>query len=333
MHNFSIPGGWAGVDLFFVLSGFLITRILLNTKTDPHYLKMFYARRFLRIFPIYYLSLVCFWMVSPWAGARILWYVFYISDFTCVNMNVAIPGLSHTWSLSVEEQFYLLWPFLVKFATRRRLFALCAFGLMADMVARCCLSLTLPPGPTSYCLYSISSFTRGDGILVGSMMALAVNGGLRHTPANVRASFLVFLGAVAVLGALALTGNLSFDRRTVWMSAFGIPGAVVGGAAALWFGMGMPRTSLVYRLLTVRPLTYVGKISYGLYLYHAMINSGLSDLCSRLDVPSTEGPLFGAFAAAVALAVASASWHLFESPINGLKRYWSYHEATNLSPS
>jgi peptidoglycan/LPS O-acetylase OafA/YrhL len=112
-HNFFVPGGWAGVDLFFVLSGFLITRILLNTRSLPGYRQKFYARRFLRIFPVYYLTLGLVWLFYSNAEGKIWWYAAYLPDFGWLARDKDLDLLGHTWSLAIEEQFYLVFPLLV----------------------------------------------------------------------------------------------------------------------------------------------------------------------------------------------------------------------------
>src|SRR4030095_2778309 len=126
-HNFSFINhfffAWLGVDLFFVLSGYLITSILLNSVNSPHYLKNFYAKRVLRVFPLYYLSLIIFLIIFPLLGIykselkyyvdNQLWFWFYLQNWL-LSFNFPTTGnfLNHFWSLGVEEQFYLAWPFI-----------------------------------------------------------------------------------------------------------------------------------------------------------------------------------------------------------------------------
>lgn len=323
VHNFGIPGGWAGVDLFFVLSGFLITRILLNTRFQEGRLRTFYARRFLRIFPIYYLTLLAAWFVLPGAAENIWWYALYLASFTGAAPEHYVSGLPHTWSLSIEELFYLIWPMLIGAVPRKRLTIFCA-SLLGVMIA-CRVGLSFVEGRDL--LYATSPFTRGDGLVIGSLLALAVEGGMRHDRRNrhLTAALLAFCGVTAMI--LAATGDLSFGRHTLVMSLLGIPCITWGSAALVWWGMGAEPSSLMYKALTVRPLAYIGRISYGFYLYHVPI---LAVAWPWLGPPGTGGRNFarGGVLAFVALGLAALSWRTIEAPINRLKRYWKYSKAS-----
>jgi peptidoglycan/LPS O-acetylase OafA/YrhL len=116
--------GWAGVELFFVLSGFLITRILLESRDKPHYLRNFYARRALRIFPLYYVVLVVTLILPPPHGfgrsRTSLWYFAYLQTLPLVRGRFEASPLPHSWTLAIEEQFYCLWPFVLLLLRRGR---------------------------------------------------------------------------------------------------------------------------------------------------------------------------------------------------------------------
>jgi len=127
--------GWAGVDLFFVLSGFLITTILLNTKDSPQYFSSFYGRRVLRIFPLYFMALALYfhvempWLVSHKQATAVsvgdqLWCWFYLLNWHDVTAGIN-GNLSHLWSLSIEEQFYLVWPLAIWRCSRKQVPVLC----------------------------------------------------------------------------------------------------------------------------------------------------------------------------------------------------------------
>ena len=130
--------GWVGVDLFFVLSGFLITSILLDARTAGNYLRVFYARRALRIFPLYYLVLAASLLLMPdhfgWKAQIFYW--FNLSNLVTAFHPLLIPYLAHFWSLAIEEQFYLVWPALVLLLRPRALAALCGGVLVAVFAAR-----------------------------------------------------------------------------------------------------------------------------------------------------------------------------------------------------
>jgi peptidoglycan/LPS O-acetylase OafA/YrhL len=321
VHYFGLPGGWAGVDLFFVLSGFLITRILRNTRDSPGYLRTFYARRFLRIFPIYYLTLVAAWFLLPEAPGRLWWYALYLGSFVGLAPQYLVDGLLHAWSLSIEELFYLMWPFVVGALSRTRLVALCCVLLGFNMTCRIALSLESDLD----LFYATSLFTRGDGLLWGALLALGVEGGLRPGGRTRTLALALLFACGAVALALVATRHLSFSRMSLWMSVLGVPSIVVGASALLWFGMGEPASSPTYRILTLKPLAYIGRVSYGLYLYHVPV---LTIGTAWLAQSGIESGLWArVLLAAASFAIAAASWHLFEAPINGLKRYFQYGRA------
>ena len=140
--------GWAGVDLFFVLSGYLITTILLKAKTSAFYYTHFYIRRFLRIFPLYYVFLTGFLLVTLWQGAPVLeqvWYWSYLANFR-IGLGHRIDGLSHFWSLAIEEQFYLVWPLVIRHLRLRNIAVLCGLLCVVSFGLRYEISRTQPPG-------------------------------------------------------------------------------------------------------------------------------------------------------------------------------------------
>ncbi|MBK8952143.1 MAG: acyltransferase [Chitinophagaceae bacterium] len=182
-HNFGFINyfffGWLGVDLFFVLSGFLITNILLNTVGRTGYLKNFYLRRILRIFPLYYLALVLFILITPfffstpdfsyysenqfflWTYLQNWLYIFRITDAT---------SLHHLWSLAVEEQFYLLWPITI-LLIRKPFYLIILLSIVLSTVIGLRLWAWLNTNANlSY--YQLYTFSRIDGICIGSLVAL-----------------------------------------------------------------------------------------------------------------------------------------------------------------
>jgi len=179
----SMQSSWLAVDLFFVLSGFLITGILLRTRNQLHYFRNFYARRTLRIFPLYYLSLILFICILPAYYPQMeslrkdAW---WLATYT-FNYRVATQGwpelslLSHYWSLSIEEQYYLLWPLFVYCSGRHRNLAIiCAAGAVGTVGLRLWLLKTDWPW---YAVYTITP-SRLDGLLLGSLGAVLVHAGV-----------------------------------------------------------------------------------------------------------------------------------------------------------
>jgi peptidoglycan/LPS O-acetylase OafA/YrhL len=169
--------GWVGVDLFFVLSGFLITGILYDAKGGAHFFRNFYMRRVLRIFPLYYaflfLVLVALPTVRPTAvvpGETQLWLWTYLSNILFARVGwEGVPGhTTHLWSLAIEEQFYMLWPLVVFFASRRRLVQICIGAIVFAELTRIGLHYTAPNGIAGYALMP----ARIDALGVGALVAV-----------------------------------------------------------------------------------------------------------------------------------------------------------------
>ena len=302
--------GWCGVDLFFVLSGFLITGIILDGREEPRFFRNFYARRGLRIWPLYALVVVvnvavC-GMANTWAGPAPFWLFFalFIQNLT--------PGLTGTlypaWSLAIEEQFYLVWAPVARYLPVAGLGA--GLGLVLALGPWARAHLTLTPVNTLFHL---------DGLAVGSLLAL----GLR-TRAWRPASWTRL--AVCAAGA-GLAGLLwAAHGHGAWIDSFlalGFGGMVLGAICAE-SGRG-----IYARLLRWRGLRFLGRISYGLYLTHVIVLALLGGVDLALDRMLPGG---GADAAivlmrfAAAVAVAAALWYGFERPILGLKRYFPQRE-------
>ena len=315
-HNYRVPLGWVGVDLFFVLSGFLITRILLVSKARSDYFRSFYVRRALRIFPVYYLLLLVAYCVDPAVGHRVWWFAAYLSDFTPLFPDMAVRALHHTWSLAVEEQFYLLWPLLIWVCPGRWLSAVCVALLVLVELTRVC---AVPLGASvAFVNYNIA--TRCDGLLVGAWLAAQVVHGVRPNPGNIRVSRAVLAGALLVIAALIATRKFSVSQNpNVWMQGLGMWAVAFGACAAVWLGMAGEVGRFGYAVLQFKPLVYVGRISYGLYLWHQPILIWAKE---RFFEPSSlrEHLLLGTSVSVVSLLVAMLSFRYFEAPILSLRR-------------
>lgn len=198
-HNFAFTQkyiffGWVSVDLFFTLSGFLITDILMKAVNRPHFLRNFYARRLLRIFPLYYASLVIFLLVLPRLNTELhlgyyqqnqSWLWTYLQNWLYIfKPPSGTESLNHLWSLAVEEQFYLVWPFIILLIRKPKWLLLAISLLLAAVIG---LRLWIWMYHLSgFAYYNLYTFTRIDGICIGSMVAilLRMNPGLlkKYTP-------------------------------------------------------------------------------------------------------------------------------------------------------
>lgn len=319
-----MPWGWSAVDLFFVLSGFLITGIVLRNGGTRGFLPRFYARRALRIFPIYYLvvfGLVAFRdvlpkPVDPRGLPYELTYTQYVPYYWFAEAPRYSPYLGHTWTLAVEEQFYLVWPALVLLVGRSRAWVV---GLSLAAVAG---SFAMRMMGFSVALLG----ARSDGLALGGLLAAVMtgtDGSLRVTSRRFRAG-LVALAALSasVLAGLALfVGMGRTDDFPRWT------GTVVLAFSVLWFAViglvvihaGHPRLAVLRR----PRLLWLGKVSYGLYLYHFLVIVISGDIYRWIGWRGQpiwrEAPTIGA-----CFVVAAWSWKYIERPILGLKDYFDY---------
>ena len=334
----AIALGWSSVDCFFVLSGFLITTILLRNRDESRLLLNFYARRALRIWPIYYLSLLGLMVLNrvldqhfPTAGLPYyLTYIQNISLYWSKHVNPFIPAFGHTWTLAMEEQYYLIWPLLVACADRRTLTA-ASFGFLAISVF-----LRFEDVP------SILLFGRGDGFALGSLMALIFTAD--PDPAHIRRRLLGF--GVSVLASATAVAFLFLKPsmiQTPWrpISLKAEYNTLILPMSMLYFGaIGMIvclKGSWWTTILRLRPLTYLGQISYGLYLYHLPIMYAVEGAFRKFaHYRTTFGPerpfSRTVLELAITLAVAALSWHLIEKPFLALKDRFKYTPRSRISP-
>ena len=303
--------GWAGVNLFFVLSGFLITSILLQSLGKPRYFRNFYGRRALRILPVYVLVLVVVYLSAPWfigptiteavKAAPWLAYIFFVHNL----FHLAVPpAIGPTWSLAIEQQYYLLWAPLVRFMGRAwMLAAVLVCALVASPLLRLANYHWLNPTHTLIHL---------DGIAWGSLLAL----GLFTLPLSRRAWLWIGLAGLVlgIAAAATIAGGTSFLDSAL---AVGFAGAVLASIAST--GARNPINAALRR----GPLAFYGRISYGLYMIHisVFIYFGWFDL--RMDPYGIPGNLaVVAFRLGASTLAAAALWYGFESQILKLKKYF-----------
>jgi len=322
--------GVLGVDLFFVLSGFLITGLLLDAKGGRHYFRNFYARRTLRIFPLYYFVLGLLLVVlprfatlpPPLEEARLhqAWLWTYTANFyIAAKASWALTYLSHFWSLAIEEHFYLLWPLIVFTVSRKALARVCVAVLVAGFTLRAWLALA----GVSELSISVLTPCRVDTLCVGALLAVLA----RREGA---ADFLVGHSAPAAIVIGAATFLLS-----LWCATTGIGLPVLhqlrGSLFALFFGaltltsLRDPRRSLAAQVFQSRWLRIFGKYSYGLYVYHALISYQMMTTHFEDRLGAALGSHSLAIAGqtvlgvALSLGISVLSYELFEKQFLALK--------------
>lgn len=333
-HNFSfIPYfnyGWLGVDLFFVLSGFLITDILVNTRNTKNYFKNFYARRMLRIFPLYYLSLLLFLVILPalpsfplnvrWYQEHQWWFWVYLQNWTLIFQNdYTAVALNHFWSLAVEEQYYLLWPFIIILVkSPRKLLVVCLIALITVIVARLYIWNNREEFASWQWLFL---FTRIDGILIGSMLAL-----IYHINKDALRTYTTYL----ILLLAAFNFLIYFIKQDPGFPAWAIAGYTTFAAVfALLVHEGAKRDNKVVNIVCGNAvLRFLGKYSYGFYIFHwpifLLVKPYTDEWTSKMIIPGSYPQLIvsAILATLAGLIVSIISFHLFEKHFLKLKKHF-----------
>jgi peptidoglycan/LPS O-acetylase OafA/YrhL len=320
--------GWAGVDLFFVLSGFLITGILLDSKGKPNYFGRFYLRRVFRIFPIYYAYLLLFFHLLPLIAqltGRLAsfdfgrsgegWYWMYLSNWRDAAQRNR--HLFHFWSLSIEEQFYIVWPAVVYLASIRNLKYICASIAIFSPVLR---FAALHYGASIPFLYRATPF-RLEGLALGALLALAAHDVTLHKLIGRLIPWAWPIGAVVLIGVIARSGAYWF---TLPMVAFGYASIAVLCWALVSWGVAESGTRHWFaRTLRSTALVRFGKYSYGIYVWHPLVAGSVrgvvASLGDRFGLSWSLLPVALLVGIALSYGVAWLSWKLIEDPCARLK--------------
>lgn len=331
--SYVLVPGWGGVDLFFALSGFLITGILLRARTSPIYFSSFYARRTLRIFPIYYLFLTfsligghlwpAFNAELPAAANERVSYFLYIQNWPVFWTSWA--GMTSLWgafwSLAVEEQFYLMWPTLIRLFSVPVMLGLCIVGFVLGWPLRW-LVIHYLTGMTVGCLQF--PLSRLDGLFLGAACALYREYSGRPIP--LKWAKLSFCAGAALLLQISVLHVRELYGVGVHIVTYGVTGFALMGGGLIAASQHQP--SPLHRVLTWRPLLIAGRYSYGMYVYHLLIYLALAQGARSIS-PSTGGELnvFAAllciaFAILVVTGVAALSFYVLEQPLLRLKRFF-----------
>lgn len=323
--------GWVGVDLFFVLSGFLITGILYDTQQTSHFFRNFYMRRILRIFPLYYGVLAILAIVSISLGyhwflpgtLRIITYTGTLFLHGIGSNNAPWINLNHLWSLQIEEQFYCVWPFLVsRLQTKRRILAACAIGIFLSFCVRIVAVLS---GLWSSYPYTLYSWTPGrfDGLLSGAALAILVRTELREWLLRSAGVFFWTLTTICVASIFCVYIYSPTQNPLV-----GIVGPILyASISASLLLMALRRGSRTEHALSSSWLRFMGRLSYGLYIFHWIIYAMLVDKLHAIVAAHSASKVLGtlvpgAVTLLISIVAAMVSFRFFERPILKLKRYF-----------
>jgi peptidoglycan/LPS O-acetylase OafA/YrhL len=351
LHTDYLQFGWVGVQLFFVLSGYLITGILLRMREKlpaREYFLKFYGRRFLRIFPLYYFYLFLMLVITTWLIAmsyrpnvmRVfadqIWYaILYVYDFFSAYQGF-IPSrfLDHLWSLSVEEQFYIFWPFLIFVVPEKSLKNLFLGGILAGPLLRIAVFLVYQSGlidsfrdPVALAIYPLP-FSHVDAFALGAYIT-------RFSIPAAGKQLLYLSIAVPLIGLAthyAATGTIGP------ISALGYPVTLPNGFQFIWaytllnYWFAVLIYCVVHEkrflpFLEWAPLRYLGRISYGMYVYHFPIIWFASRIRDLGMSGKWVSPLVALLSFVGTVAIASLSYFLLERPFLRLKdRFVSYSD-------
>jgi peptidoglycan/LPS O-acetylase OafA/YrhL len=328
--------GWCGVDLFFVLSGFLITGILIDARGSDRYFFSFYARRTLRIFPLYYMIAFLSLIVLPqFAAADELLagqnppraqapYWLYLTNFAVAEQGAFSHGiLDVAWSLAIEEQFYLVWAVLVWICPPRWLGPLCAALIVLPVMAR---ALAVERGVEPIDAY-VLTYYRADALATGALVAWLLRAGWLERVGRAGLPVAV-CGVAAVIAICLLEGDSWWWQPRMQQAGYAL--LIVTAVGMLVAAVVQPSDRWWPRLLSAGWLCAFGKYSYCLYLIHLPVMR----VVRAFVLAPAEFSMFGsvwigqlifyAAATAVAFGLAWLSWRYFEAPILRLKARFPY---------
>jgi peptidoglycan/LPS O-acetylase OafA/YrhL len=324
--------GWIGVDLFFVLSGFLISGILLESRDTPHYFFNFYARRALRIFPLYYTFLLVMLVIYLLSGDKIVpnldqtihtwpWWVFYGSNIIAAAKGWIFPAMGVFWSLAVEEHFYLFWPAVVRFlsppALRKTI-----IGIILGSVGLRCFLWSIPISHPL--VFYVLTPCRLDGLGIGAGLAVIHRlVGLESIRGWMRLA--IIIGGAGFALAVLWGRDASFNNSKMFTFGYFCLDVMCGGFLAIAV-MANP-SHWLYRILNGHVLKFFGKYSYALYVLHSLVTIILAArllpfLTKHLQSTVVAPVCFALVSFSCSILLSLASWNLLEKHALNLKRFF-----------
>ena len=330
--------GWVGVDIFFTLSGFLITSILLKSKTEEHYFRNFYVRRALRIFPLYYAAIGFVLLFAPKVEP----------EFTA-QLNTALPimllyqqnwallfkgfyitqYLGITWSLAIEEQFYFIWPFVVYKLNKEQLVKASIGYIAVSMVARILGTLLWPDVSQASTFFYYTSFARFEEMLFGGLLAvfLTYDGSHEKVRRYALPLFVVAFVVFIALHILSLPGSPHPEHSSVPLMLGGYTTAALFSLGLIGVFVTHPPENILRRIFQNPILTFLGKYSYSIYLFHMTATLILLDVFWHSELRGWKPFVLYPIATYVAsIGIALLTWNLLEKHMLSLKKYFEYKD-------
>jgi peptidoglycan/LPS O-acetylase OafA/YrhL/CubicO group peptidase (beta-lactamase class C family) len=336
IHFFKFIPGWLGVDLFFVLSGFLITGILIDSKNTANYYPNFIIRRVLRIFPLYFLFLFLFFIGIPLIAGKTFinhnqyyfdnqwWFWTYLQNWLFV-VNEGYENnriLAHFWSLAIEEQFYLVWPLFVWLLSSKQLLKFSIFITILSIITR-----------IAYFVYGYSwlatdtTITRLDTLCLGAVIAILIR---EHNPRLwlEKYSRLIFKISFLVVLLLLVLDHSWFRPEGTIMRTIGLTIVAIMFASLLIISLSDNPKSFATRFFSSKILGFFGKYSYSMYVFHFPLLfffvPQTRNLINRLEGSGiTSFFIAGILGIMLTVLISLLTWRIIEKPILGLKKYFA----------
>jgi peptidoglycan/LPS O-acetylase OafA/YrhL len=325
--------GWIGVDLFFVLSGYLITDILLRTRENKFYFSDFYIKRILRILPLYYLTLLIFFTLSPifflnksldstftYYSQNQSWFWLFMQNWLMIfKGSPPEPYLTHLWSLAIEEQFYIIWPIIIliinKIKTLKKIIGV-LIGLA--ILFRVCIWMINPHAVEAY---YYNTFTRMDNLLIGSLISIQLWQEKVIPKSIIKLIFSSFF--TLIICSVSIYGNVKQDNFLFPTIGYSITAAFFGCIIYLLI---TNESKLNFWIKNLYILNYLGKISYGLYVFHLPVYLVIAYLLSHYSITFLPLILKSSLSISILSLLATfvlslASFYLLEKPVLDLKKY------------
>jgi peptidoglycan/LPS O-acetylase OafA/YrhL len=321
---------WFGVDLFFVLSGFLITGVLADSRNQPRFFRNFYGRRMLRLLPVYVIVIIGTYLLLRFGALYQDVHAFSWVPYALVTQNIVagagFHALGPTWSLAIEEHFYLVWPWLVRRldygSLMRTLLLLFLLSPLARTVGFYLGAMGLPFEVSGLQLYKQTWF-RLDGLAIGGLLALWM-----RMPSFTLARLRIVSWAALLLGAPLSIWLVPPDAILASPSVFTMSATSLMSAGFLGLALlASRRQGRLARFLAFRPLCFLGQISYCLYLVHVPVLDLLTEGPLTPWLASVSGAALPGVMATLLLlgcfGIPILSWYALEQPVLRLKRYYS----------
>lgn len=323
--------GWAGVDVFFVLSGFLITGILLKTKENPNYFKNFYVRRILRIFPLYYLLIGFLLIFLPQldrgAGEQTqsLWpfFLLYQQNWLYISKSELSLFLGFTWSLAIEEQFYFLWPALV-FFLKKRILIWAGIGIILNSILMR-LILTLPFFKIADLeeFFYYGTITRFEGLILGGLIAVAFYDNGKWKARLIRWAWPALIISLGLFTLISITGTPSPTSDNELLTIWGYTLLALISGALIILITNEPNKSIIRLIFGNKVMRFFGKYSYAMYMFHMPILIILMDIIWKTGRQNGwMWFLYIIISFSLTIMFSLLSWNLLEKHMLKLKKYF-----------